>query len=136
MIVGGCTAMLAGGCQVYGGQQPAPPAPVPAPATGGSGAPGDNQALTNLAEIPVGGGKFFDEQKVVVTQPTAGVARVFSTVCTHQGCNVNRIGDGILECPCHGSKFRIDDGSVAGGPAPSPLPQRAFTEKDGSITLT
>jgi len=35
-----------------------------------------------------------------------------------QGCTVS---DGTISCPCHGSKFSITNGSVVGGPAPSPL---------------
>jgi Rieske Fe-S protein len=30
--------------------------------------------------------------------------------------------DGTINCPCHGSQFSIEDGSVVAGPAPSPLP--------------
>ncbi len=42
-----------------------------------------------------------------------------SAVCPHLGCVVRR-SEGSYECPCHGSKFN-DDGTVARGPAPSPL---------------
>ena len=48
--------------------------------------------------------------------------RVVSGVCTHIGCTIrwseqrNR-----FECPCHGSIFK-EDGAVATGPAPKPLP--------------
>jgi Rieske Fe-S protein len=40
---------------------------------------------------------------------------------THQGCTVSTVSDGTINCPCHGSKFSITNGSVVGGPAPSPL---------------
>src|SRR4051794_21063767 len=74
-------------------------ADTPATAAGG--------ALGALADIPVGGGKFFDDRKVVVTQPSAGQVKAFSTICTHQGCAINKIENGILRCPCHMSGFRI-----------------------------
>ena len=41
--------------------------------------------------MPVGGGKIFAAEKVVVTQPTEGDFKAFSAVCTHQGCVVAKI---------------------------------------------
>jgi Rieske Fe-S protein len=58
----------------------------------------------------------------VVTQPTAGTFVGLSAVCTHKGCVVNKVADGTIDCPCHGSKFSITDGAVVNGPATSPLP--------------
>jgi nitrite reductase/ring-hydroxylating ferredoxin subunit len=49
-----------------------------------------------------------------------GRVRVFAARCTHLGCRIARVSDGLLVCPCHGSKFRTD-GSVAAGPASRPL---------------
>ena len=49
-----------------------------------------------------------------------GRVRVFAARCTHLGCSITRFSDGLLVCPCHGSKFRTD-GSVAFGPASRPL---------------
>jgi Rieske Fe-S protein len=49
-----------------------------------------------------------------------GAVRVFAARCTHLGCRIARVSDGLLVCPCHGSKFRTD-GSVAAGPASRPL---------------
>jgi Rieske Fe-S protein len=112
----GVTAALTG-CEVYG-DEVAAPAPAPPPAPGGSGGP----VLAKLDDIPVGGGKIFADQKVVVTQPDKGTVKAFSFTCTHQGCPVTEIAGGTINCNCHGSKFRIADGSVAGGPAPKPLP--------------
>jgi Rieske Fe-S protein len=57
----------------------------------------------------------------VVTQPTAGSFKAFTAVCTHQGCTVGTVAGGTIDCPCHGSKFSIKDGSVVNGPATSPL---------------
>ena len=70
-----------------------------------------------LAEIPVGGGRVFPERRVVVTQPTAGEFRGFGIVCTHDGCELNAVADGTINCPCHGSRYAITDGSVVQGPA-------------------
>ena len=92
-------------------------------------------ALGALADIPVGGGKFFEAQKVVVTQPTAGEVKAFSTVCTHQGCAVNKIDNGLIRCPCHMSGFRIADGSVESGPAPRPLVSVTVKVENGQVML-
>ncbi|MFJ9019335.1 Rieske (2Fe-2S) protein [Streptomyces sp. NPDC102259] len=106
--------------------------------TGGTGG-GDNAAagaaLTTTADIPEGGGKVFDSEKVVVTQPTAGTYKAFSAVCTHQGCAVKSISDGVINCPCHNSNFSITDGSVKSGPAQKPLPEVPITVSGDSITL-
>lgn len=91
--------------------------------------------LGALADIPVGGGKFFEAQKVVVTQPTAGEVKAFSTVCPHQGCAVNKIDNGLIRCPCHMSGFRIADGSVESGPAPRPLASVNVKVENGQVTL-
>lgn len=78
-------------------------------------------ALATTAEVPVGGGKIIDGKNIVITQPASGTFKAFTAVCTHQGCIVNSIGNGTIDCPCHGSKFSIKDGSVVNGPAASPL---------------
>ncbi|MET9323820.1 Rieske (2Fe-2S) protein [Streptomyces sp. NPDC003038] len=94
------------------------------------------KALTSTADVPVGGGRVFKEEKVVVTQPTEGSFRCFTAVCTHQGCLVNKVENGTIDCPCHGSKFQIADGAPTGGPATRPLAEKNITvAPDGSISL-
>ncbi len=78
--------------------------------------------LVATKEVPEGGGIILSDEEVVVTQPTAGEFVAFSSICTHQGCPVSEVVDGTINCPCHGSKYAIADGSVVAGPAPSPLP--------------
>ncbi|GGW91840.1 Rieske (2Fe-2S) protein [Streptomyces chryseus] len=97
--------------------------------------PAGGRALAETSEIPVGGGKIFADQKVVVTQPEEGTFKGFSAICTHQGCTVGSVEDGTINCPCHGSKFRVTDASVAAGPARKPLPPREITVESGSIRL-
>lgn len=99
-------------------------------AAGGSGTP-----LAKTSEIQVGGGKIFSDEKVVVTQPSAGQFKAFSSTCTHMGCQVAAVSDGTIDCPCHGSRFSIADGSVQGGPAPAPLPAMDITVTGGEIML-
>ncbi|MCX4722185.1 Rieske (2Fe-2S) protein [Streptomyces virginiae] len=112
------------------GVQPA----APAPATPDAGTAG--KALTKKADVPVGGGKVFKEEKVVVTQPKAGTFKCFTAVCPHQGCLVNKVEDGSIDCPCHNSKFAIADGAVTKGPATKGLAEKKIkVAADGNISL-
>jgi Rieske Fe-S protein len=129
----GCAAALAG-CATYSST----PQPQAAPQPQGTAAPQPGAAATPLvttAQVPVGGGVILADQELVVTQPTAGEFKAFSSVCTHQGCNVNEVTDGQIVCPCHGSYFAIADGSVTDGPARSPLPEKAVTVSGDAVTL-
>jgi Rieske Fe-S protein len=109
-----------------------------ASATSGSAKSGA-QAGTVLglaADVPVGGGMIYTSAKVVVTQPSKGEFKAFSAVCTHVGCLCNQVAAGTINCPCHGSKFKITDGSVVAGPAPAPLAAKTITVTDGKVLLT
>ena len=88
------------------------------------------------ASIPVGGGKIFADQKVVVTQPTAGDFKAFSAVCTHQNCVVSGVADGTINCACHGSKFDVATGAVKQGPATKALPEKTVSVSGDGITVT
>lgn len=89
----------------------------------------------STADIPEGGGTIFKEDGYVVTQPTAGEFKAFSSTCTHQGCPVTSVSDGTINCVCHGSKFSIEDGSVTGGPATSPLSEKSVTVTGDTLTV-
>jgi Rieske Fe-S protein len=102
-------------------------------ATGGGS--GSSASLASTSEIPVGGGKVFPAEKVVVTQPAAGEFKGFSAVCTHLQCLVDQVAGGTIDCPCHGSQFSVKNGSVVTGPATSPLPAQSITVAGGQITL-
>ncbi|MEY9842719.1 Rieske (2Fe-2S) protein [Streptacidiphilus sp. EB103A] len=118
---------------------PAAGASSSSPAAASSSAAGGSAGGTVLAatsDIPEGGGKVFADHKVVVTQPSAGTFKAFTAVCTHAGCTVSSVSGGTINCPCHGSKFHIADGSVAGGPAPSPLAAQTIAVSGGQIKLS
>ncbi|MEV0244713.1 Rieske (2Fe-2S) protein [Streptomyces sp. NPDC050674] len=106
------------------------------PTGGGATSGRAGRVLADVGEIPVGGGKIFADAEVVVTQPEAGRFKAFSAICTHQRCTVGFVSDGTIDCPCHGSKFRIADGAVAHGPATQPLPAEQITVEGNSIRLT
>jgi Rieske Fe-S protein len=102
-------------------------------ATGGGS--GGSASLASTSEIPVGGGKVFSAEKVVVTQAAAGEFKGFSAVYTHMQCLVDQVASGTIDCPCHGSQFSVKNGSVVTGPATSPLPAQSITVAGGQITL-
>ena len=73
--------------------------------------------------------------KAVKASLAAGEVKAYSTICTHQGCAINKIENGILRCPCHMSGFRIADGSVESGPAPKPLVSVNVKVENGQVVL-
>ena len=104
---------IAGGQSAQGGSSSAAPA--------GSAGSGGSAVLAKTSDVPVGGGKILAGPKIVITQPQAGSFKAFTAVCTHLGCTVGSVSGGTINCPCHGSKFSIDNGSVVNGPATRPL---------------
>ncbi|MEU5988858.1 Rieske (2Fe-2S) protein [Spirillospora sp. NPDC047418] len=92
--------------------------------------------IAEAADVPVGGGKIYGDEKVVVTQPAQGEFKAFTAVCTHQGCTVGSVRNEIIHCPCHGSEFKITDGSVAKGPADTPLQEYPVQVENGGIVVT
>lgn len=87
------------------------------------------------SEVPVGGGLVVGDDQVVITQPTEGEFKAFTAVCTHAQCLVAEVSDGTINCPCHGSQFSIEDGSVMGGPAPSALAAADITVSGDQIVV-
>ncbi len=57
--------------------------------------------------------------------------------CTHRGGPLHEgpVVEGCIECPWHGSRFRLDDGVVARGPATRPQPAYDVRTRDGRIEL-
>jgi nitrite reductase/ring-hydroxylating ferredoxin subunit len=96
--------------------------------SGGSSSGGSSSGASagsiKTSEIPVGGGKVFPDRSLIVTQPTAGEFKAFTSTCTHQGTTINKVEGGDMVCPLHGSRFAITDGAVDQGPATSPLPEK------------
>jgi len=96
--------------------------------------PGATEELASTDEIPVGEGTVFAEEGVVVTQPQEGTFHAFSSTCTHEGCPVDSVVEGLIQCPCHGSRFSIEDGSPVEGPATEPLEEFAISVENGVIS--
>jgi Rieske Fe-S protein len=118
-----CVAALAG-CETYNantGLAGAAPAQTSAAGAASSGNGNAPAVLTSTSDVPVGGGTILTDKRIVITQPHAGTFDAFTAVCTHEGCIVTTVSGGTINCPCHGSKFSIDNGSVVNGPATRPL---------------
>lgn len=140
VLTAGAAALAGGALAACGGEEtpasgsasaPAASQPVSSPQPAGAA-----KVIAKTSEVPVGGGKILKEEKLVITQPTAGTFRCFSAVCPHQGCLVNKVADNTIVCPCHMSTFEAADGAVTKGPATRPLPETKITvAADGGISL-
>jgi Rieske Fe-S protein len=125
---GAAAAAVLTGCAT--GSQP--PGSAGPPATGtdpdpATDAPEETQGpLAHTDDVPVGGGIVLDQKNIVLTQPGKGTFKAFTATCTHQGCQVVEVKGGTIRCPCHGSQFKIADGSVAQGPAARALREIAI----------
>jgi menaquinol-cytochrome c reductase iron-sulfur subunit len=59
----------------------------------------------------------------------------FSVDCTHLGCPVRwEPGANLFMCPCHGGVY-YNDGAVAGGPPPRPLPRYPVRVRNGHVEI-
>lgn len=115
---------------------PAPASPTDTPAPSPTAAPPTGRVVAcTTADIPVGGGKVFTDARVTVTQPTAGDFRGFGIVCTHDGCLLDSVADGTINCPCHGSRYAITDGSVVRGPARTGLRTERVAVENGCVVV-
>ena len=76
------------------------------------------------------------EQKVFIVRAKEGYFYAVSAVCTHLGCIANwKSEDGVIACPCHGSKFD-KEGKVLDGPAPRSLPRFTMTlDEQGQLIV-
>jgi Rieske Fe-S protein len=82
---------------------------------------GTGRVLAKVDQIPAGGGLILGGAGVVITKDSTGTVRGFSATCTHQGCTVGSVANGVIVCPCHGSHFNIATGAPVAGPATIPL---------------
>jgi Rieske Fe-S protein len=142
------TVGAAGVLTACAGEEPGGPRQPAAQTTGAANPPGSTTSpgATSdvdvaadgipVAQIPVGSGHIDFDRVVVVTQPEAGQFRAFDANCTHEHCIVTFVDGDLITCPCHGSQFRISDGSVARGPATQALPSRTATRNGDVIVVS
>jgi len=118
----------------------AQPGPVTAAANGygrgstaGTAAGPTGRLLARLGQLRPGSGVVLSDQDVVVTLASDSTVHAFSATCTHQGCTVDAVQNGVITCPCHGSRFDARTGAVLTGPAPRPLPAVAVVVRNGAV---
>ncbi len=92
-------------------------------------------------DYPMDSVTLIPNQKVFIVREKAGYFYALSAVCTHLGCIANwkpegieGHPEGIIACPCHGSKFSRT-GEVLTGPAPQALPRVQITLTDSGDLL-
>lgn len=156
----GCSAAALAGCASYGTPAAQPPdsaAPAAPEVAAGSAAPGTGTpsaeagdagagsspaaaagqpagpVLAALDDVPVGGALVLADAGVVLVRTEAGAVHGLSATCTHAGCAVTEVDDGVVVCPCHGSRFALADGSVVRGPAGRPLDRVRVRVEAGQV---
>ncbi|GAA4981938.1 Rieske (2Fe-2S) protein [Pseudonocardia tropica] len=138
---GAAVACCAAGCATYGTPRdtapaaPAPTTPAPAAAAPSSSPAAAPAGIAAVDDVPVGGGRVFAEQQVVVTRPDADTVLAFDATCPHQGCLVDQVSQAGISCPCHGSLFAVSDGAPLDGPATAPLTSRPVRVEGGQVVL-
>ncbi len=80
--------------------------------------------------VPVG------DTPVLVVR-TEGRLRAVHDRCSHRGCSLagGRIDGDVVECVCHGSRFRLADGGIERGPATGPQPAYEVREREGRVEI-
>ncbi len=78
------------------------------------------------AEFTEGQGarRMLGEVPLLVVREADGAFRVLVDRCSHMAgpLSQGKVADGCVECPWHGSVFRLADGENVGGPATAPQP--------------
>ncbi|QAY70653.1 ubiquinol-cytochrome c reductase iron-sulfur subunit [Xylanimonas protaetiae] len=132
-VVLGAGAGLAAACLLAGcvEAKPSPQDDASAVAARGQGT-----KVAALADVAVGAATTvdLDGHALLLTRPAEREVHLFSSICTHAGCQVAP-ADGELDCPCHGSRFALADGAVLGGPAGSPLAEIAVEIQGDDVVL-
>lgn len=84
----------------------------------------------------VGGIVFINNGRIFIQRTSETTFTAISGVCTHAACLVTFNGNGKFNCPCHGSSFNSDTGTVLNGPATRPLPNFPTTVNGDDVTIS
>ena len=73
----------------------------------------------------------------VLLYKDGGELYAISDTCSHRGCSLagGDVRDGVVECVCHGSAFRLSDGEIVRGPATAPQPAYETRITDGVVEV-
>jgi nitrite reductase/ring-hydroxylating ferredoxin subunit/uncharacterized membrane protein len=102
------------------------------------GAPEDWTDVAADADVTEGKATYVEAGgvPVLLSRVSDRVVAIFDR-CTHRGAPLHegRIAGDCVECPWHGSKFRLVDGAVEQGPAQLPQPRLEVRITDGRILV-
>lgn len=75
-------------------------------------------------------------RRIVLGKTEEGYA-AFSDYCTHKGGSLagGSMMCGTVQCPWHGSQFKVKDGTVSAGPAKMPIAVYPVVQKNGKVYL-
>jgi Rieske Fe-S protein len=132
----GAVPVIAGCAKTHHSNPAATPAPPNQSTDNGAARTPMATVVVKVTDVPVGGGTVVEDQDTVITQPQAGHFNAFSATCTHLGCTVAGVSNGTINCPCHGSRYSITDGTVTDGPATKPLPAKIVTVNSDTLTIS
>jgi Rieske Fe-S protein len=137
VLLGAGAFGAAGLLAACGSDTPTTPTTGPPPATDPptTTEPPADQTFS-AAEVPVGSGKVFKDENIVITQPTAGQFRAFDATCQHQQCQVTGFLNQNINCACHGSQYNINDGRPERGPTTRGLIKKTVTVDGDTLTVT
>ncbi|MBL1089328.1 Rieske 2Fe-2S domain-containing protein [Streptomyces sp. NPDC001739] len=93
-----------------------------------------------VADFPVGEAvrRELGEVPLVVVRQPGGHIHVLADRCSHLAGPLSdgKVADGCVECPWHGSVFRLSDGANVRGPATAPQPAfQVSVESDGTVRV-
>ncbi len=93
--------------------------------------------VAQIAPNKLKGVKIGDKEVCLIN--FGGSIIALSNICTHLGCELSEDGeieDGELTCGCHGSRFKLPGGEVAGAPAKAPLKRFEVKIEGGDVLIS
>lgn len=91
-----------------------------------------------VQEMPSGSLKGVEvDGKNILVVNLDGTFFALGNTCTHMGCPLSKgtLTGKILQCACHGSRFDVTTGEVAGGPARRPEPAYPVRVENGEVIV-
>lgn len=102
----------------------------------GSGEWAEATGATTVAEGSTASAQVGDTP--LMLHRSGGTLHALHDRCSHRGCSLSamsEISGGVVECKCHGSRFRLEDGALLRGPATAPQPAFETRELGGRIEV-
>jgi nitrite reductase/ring-hydroxylating ferredoxin subunit len=101
-------------------------------------APKEFTPVLSESDLPEGGMRKVEVDRTpILLARTGGRVHAIAETCAHEGGPLSEgtLEDGIVQCPWHGSRFHLEDGSIASGPTVFPQPCFEVRIRDGRIEV-